>query len=59
MKDQFSNAMQMKAYVKKQAVKTDIDPRLLIQEFVLDDLLERISLSKYQNNFGGKVGNGY
>jgi hypothetical protein len=49
----------MKAYVKKQAVKTDIDPRLLIQEFVLDDLLERISLSKYQNNFGGKVGNGY
>lgn len=46
----------MKAYVKKQASLNNIDPRLLIQEFVLDDLLERISLSPYRDNLVLKGG---
>jgi predicted nucleotidyltransferase component of viral defense system len=48
--------MQMKAYVRKQAAKANIDPRLLLQEIVLDDLLERISLSQYRKNFVLKGG---
>ena len=56
MKNRFTNAMQMKAYVKKQASLNNIDPRLLIQEFVLDDLLERISLSQYRDNLVLKGG---
>ncbi|WP_455390719.1 nucleotidyl transferase AbiEii/AbiGii toxin family protein, partial [Lactiplantibacillus pentosus] len=56
MKNRFTNAMQMKAYVKKQSALNNIDPRLLIQEFVLDDLLERISLSPYRDNLVLKGG---
>lgn len=48
--------MQMKSYIKKQAKINKIDPRILIQEFVLDDLLERISLSPYRDNLVLKGG---
>lgn len=50
MKNQFRNAMQMKAFIKKQSKIKRVDPRLLLQEYVLDDLLERISLSAYREN---------
>jgi predicted nucleotidyltransferase component of viral defense system len=48
--------MQMKAFIKKQAKIKRVDPRLLIQAYVLDDLLERISLSAYRDNFVLKGG---
>ena len=45
------NAMQLKAIIKKLAKEKHISAQLVMQNFMLERLLERISISKYQQNF--------
>ncbi|MDD3184182.1 MAG: nucleotidyl transferase AbiEii/AbiGii toxin family protein [Anaerostipes sp.] len=45
------NAMQLKAIIKNLAKEKNISAQLVMQNFMLERLLERISLSKYQSNF--------
>ncbi|MCM1159954.1 MAG: nucleotidyl transferase AbiEii/AbiGii toxin family protein [Roseburia sp.] len=45
------NAMQLKAIIKKLAKEKHISAQLVMQNFMLERLLERISVSKYQQNF--------
>lgn len=45
------NPMQLKAFIKKKAAEKNISPQLVMQNYMLERLLERISLSKYKNNF--------
>jgi len=45
------NTMQLKAAVKKMAREKGISPQLILQNYMLERLLERISLSKYKNHF--------
>lgn len=45
------NSMQFKAFIKKKASEKNISAQLVIQNYMLERLLERISLSKYQQNF--------
>lgn len=45
------NAMQLKAIIKKLAKEKNISAQLVMQNFMLERLLERISMSKYQDNF--------
>lgn len=45
------NAMQLKATIKKMAKEKNISAQLVMQNFMLERLLERISVSKYQSNF--------
>lgn len=45
------NSMQLKAYIKKKAAEKQISAQLVMQNYMLERLLERISLSKYKNNF--------
>lgn len=45
------NAMQMKAIIKNLAKEKHISAQLVMQNFMLERLLERISVSKYQRNF--------
>lgn len=45
------NPMQLKAFIKKKAADKNISPQLVMQNYMLERLLERISLSKYKNNF--------
>lgn len=52
----FSNAMQMKAYMKMEANKLSVTSAALLQNYMLERLLERISLSKYSKNFVLKGG---
>lgn len=40
------NSMQLKALIKKKAVEKKISPQLVMQNYMLERLLERISLSK-------------
>lgn len=43
--------MQLKAFIKKKAAEKNISAQLVMQNYMLERLLERISLSKYKNNF--------
>lgn len=43
--------MQLKAFIKKKAIETNISAQLVMQNYMLERLLERISLSKYKHNF--------
>lgn len=43
--------MQLKAFIKKKAAEKHISAQLVMQNYMLERLLERISLSKYKNNF--------
>jgi len=52
----FANAMQMKAYMKMEANKLSVTSAALLQNYMLERLLERISLSKYSKNFVLKGG---
>ena len=52
----FANAMQMKAYMKMEANKLSVTSAALLQNYMLERLLERISLSKYRENFVLKGG---
>lgn len=46
-----NNPMQLKAFIKKKAAEKHISAQLVMQNYMLERLLERISLSKYKNNF--------
>lgn len=50
------NGMQFKAYLKKEAKERNISVQLMLQGVMLDELLERISVSKMKNNFVLKGG---
>ncbi|MBQ6143651.1 MAG: nucleotidyl transferase AbiEii/AbiGii toxin family protein [Clostridia bacterium] len=43
--------MSLKAYIKNKAKEKHISSQLVMQNYMLERLLERISLSKYKNNF--------
>ena len=45
------NAMQLKAVMKNIAKEKHISAQIVMQNFMLERLLERISVSKYQKNF--------
>lgn len=45
------NAMQLKAYIKNKAAEKNISAQLFMQNYMLERLLERISISEYKNNF--------
>jgi len=45
------NPMQLKAFIKKKAAENQISAQLVMQNYMMERLLERISLSKYQRNF--------
>ena len=41
------NPMQLKAFIKKKAAEKNISAQLVMQRYMLERLLERISLSTY------------
>lgn len=45
------NPMQLKAFIKKKAAEKNISAQLVMQNYMLERLLERISLSPYRRNF--------
>jgi len=45
------NPMQLKAFIKNKAKESGISAQLVMQNFMMERLLERISLSKYKQNF--------
>lgn len=46
-----NNAMQLKAIIKNMAKSKNISAQIILQNYMLERLLERISLSPYQSNF--------
>ena len=46
-----NNPMQLKAYVKKMATEKNISGKLVMQNYMMEQLIERISLSEYKRNF--------
>lgn len=46
-----NNPMQLKAFIKKKAAEKNISAQLVMQNYMLERLLERIALSKYKHNF--------
>lgn len=46
-----NNPMQLKAFIKNIAKEKNISAQLVMQNYMLERLLERISKSKYKNNF--------
>lgn len=45
------NPMQLKAFIKNKAAEKHISAQLVMQNYMLERLLERISLSPYKHNF--------
>ena len=45
------NPMQLKAFIKKKADEKNISAQLVMQNYMLERLLERISISPYKQNF--------
>jgi predicted nucleotidyltransferase component of viral defense system len=45
------NSMQLKAFIKNMAAEKKISAQLVMQNYVLERLLMRISISKYKRNF--------
>jgi len=45
------NPMQLKAFIKKKAAEKKISAQLVMQNYMMERLLERISLSSYKHNF--------
>ena len=45
------NAMQLKAILKNMAKQKNISAQLVLQNYMLERLLERVSVSKYRDNF--------
>ena len=43
--------MQLKAYVKNLAKEKNISAQIVLQNYMLERLLERISISEYHDNF--------
>ena len=50
------NPMQLKAFIKKKAAEKNISAQIVLQNYMLERLLERISLSEYRENFVLKGG---
>lgn len=50
------NSMQLKSLIKKEAVKKGASAQLILQSYLIERVLERITLSKYRNNFVIKGG---
>lgn len=48
---EIKNAMSLKAYIKNKSIERNIPAQLVMQNYMLERLLERISISKYKNNF--------
>ena len=46
-----TNPMQLKAFIKKKAAEKNISAQLVMQNYMMKRLLERISLSSYKHNF--------
>lgn len=46
-----NNPMQLKAFIKKKASEKNISAQLVMQNYMMERFLERISLSKYKENF--------
>ena len=44
------NPMQLKAFIKNKAAEKHISAQLVMQNYMLERLLERISLSPYRRN---------
>jgi ribonuclease D len=42
---------QLKALIRNLSEKKNISPEIILRNFMLERLLERISVSKYKNNF--------
>lgn len=42
---------QLKAWIKNLSEKTNVTANVIMQNYMLERLLERISVSKYKNNF--------
>ncbi|NSW90331.1 MAG: nucleotidyl transferase AbiEii/AbiGii toxin family protein [Firmicutes bacterium] len=49
-------ATQLKALIRNLAKQKNIDAQILLRNYILERLLERISLSDYKNNFVLKGG---
>ncbi|GHV13755.1 hypothetical protein FACS1894219_08990 [Clostridia bacterium] len=45
------NAMQLKAFIKNKAAENHVSAQLVMQNYMLERLLERVSLSTYKSNF--------
>ena len=45
------NPMQLKAFIKNKAAEKNISAQIVMQNYMLERLLERISLSEYRSNF--------
>ncbi len=45
------NAMKLKTIIKNIAKEKSISAQLVMQNFMLERLLERVSVSKYQDSF--------
>lgn len=50
------NPIQLKAFIKKKAAEKNISAQLVMQNYMLERLLERIALSPYRQNFIVKGG---
>ena len=45
------NAMQLKALINNKSKELNVAPQLVLQNYMLERLLERISKSEYADNF--------
>ena len=45
------NPMQLKAFIKNKAAEKNISAQIVMQNYMLERLLERVSLSEYRDNF--------
>ena len=46
-----ANAMQLKALIKNKSKELNVAPQLVLQNYMLERLLERISKSEYSDKF--------
>jgi len=46
-----NTSKQLKALINNKAKKHNLNPQILLTRFFIERLLERVSLSKYKNNF--------
>lgn len=46
-----SNSMQLKARIKHLAMKKNLPAQIVMQNYLMERLLERLSLSRYRENF--------
>ena len=49
------NRVQLKAWIKNMLAKVDVNENIILQNYMLERLLERISVSKYKYKFVLKI----